>query len=322
VRPFAPRPFTSGGHRQTLLGYWHRRHVEWPHPCEDIVVPAGGDVRLLLRASFQPGPRAASPALVLIHGLGGWDAAKYGLATGVLAWSRGWHVIRMNMRGAGDSMGLSPVLYNAGLDGDLVRVLARVAEETPRIAVVGFSLGANLALLAAGRSGEQLPPDLIGVVGVSPPLDLEACANRLDAPTNAPYQRYFMGNLRRAYQDRQRVRPDLYAAGRELGLRSVRAYDEAITAPYGGYRDASDYYARSSAGPQLARITRPTLVLAAQDDPMIPVASLTHWPLPASGLVVREITPTGGHVGFVAPSLAPGSFWAGERALDFLDPLR
>jgi predicted alpha/beta-fold hydrolase len=289
---------------------------------EDIVVPADGDVRLLLRASYQPGPRDAAPALVLIHGLGGWDAAKYGLATGALAWSRGWHVIRMNMRGAGDSMGLSPVLYNAGLDGDVVRVLARVAEETPRMAVVGFSLGANLALLAAGRSGDQLPHGLLGLVGVSPPLDLEACAARLDAPTNLPYQYYFMGNLRRAYRERQAVRPDLYEPGREVGLRSVRAYDEAITSRYGGYRDAAEYYARSSAGPHLAHIGRPALILAAQDDPMIPVASLTHWPLPESGLVNREIKPTGGHVGFVAPSAAPGSFWAGERALDFLDPLR
>lgn len=322
MRPFAPRPFTSGGHRQTLLGYWHRRHVEWPHPSEDIVVPAGGDVRLLLRASYQPGPREAAPALVLIHGLGGWDAAKYGLSTGLLAFSRGWHVIRMNMRGAGDSMGLSPVLYNAGLDGDLVQVLARVAQETPRMAVVGFSLGANLALLAAGRSRDLLPAGLLGVVGVSPPLDLEACSVRLDAPTNAPYQLYFMGNLRRTYHDRQRARPDLYELGREVGLRSVRAYDEAITAPYAGYRDAAEYYARSSAGPHLASIRAPALVLAAHDDPMIPVASLTHWPLPADGHVLREITPTGGHVGFVAPSAAPGSFWAGERALEFLDPLR
>lgn len=322
MTPFAPRPFTSGGHRQTLLGYWCRRHVEWPHPSEDIVVPADGDVRLLLRASYQPGPREASPALVLIHGLGGWDAAKYGLATGVLAFARGWHVIRMNMRGAGDSMGLSPVLYNAGLDGDLVHVLARVAEVAPRVAVVGFSLGANLALLAAGRSGDRLPPGLLGVVGVSPPLDLAACCERLDALTNVPYQRYFMGNLRRTYRDRQRARPDLYSAGREVGLRSVRAYDEAITAPYAGFRDAAEYYARSSAGPHLARIRTPALVLAAQDDPMIPIASLTHWPLPASGVVEREVTPTGGHVGFVAPSLAPGSFWAGERAVEFLDRLR
>jgi len=321
VRRFAPRPFTSGGHRQTLLGFWSRRHLEWQPPTEDVIVEASGDVRLLLRASWQPGPLESRPALVLIHGLGGWDGAKYGLATGALAWSRGWHVVRMNMRGAGDSMGLSPVLYNAGLDSDLVLVLDTLARLTPRLAVVGFSLGANLALLALGRSGDRLPAGLVGVVGVSPPLDLGACATALDAPGNALYQLYFMRNLRRAYRERQAARPDLYEAGREQGLTTVRSYDEAITAPYGGYRDAADYYARSSAGPHLGAIGRPALILLAQDDPMIPAASVSCWPLPASRLVTREITPTGGHVGFVAPCEAPGSFWAGERAVEFLGAL-
>jgi hypothetical protein len=99
----------------------------------------------------------------------------------------------------------------------------------------------------------------------------------------------------------------------------VREYDEAITAYYGGYASAADYYARSSAGPWLASIDRPALVLAAADDPMIPQASVVRWPLPASGLVRREIAPTGGHVGFVGRSAAPGFFWAAPRVLDFLE---
>ncbi len=116
-----------------------------------------------------------------------------------------------------------------------------------------------------------------------------------------------------------RARPDLFEAGRERGALTVRDYDEAITAPYGGYADAADYYARSSAGPWLAAIDRPALVLAAADDPMIPGESLTRWPLPPSGRVRREIAATGGHVGFVGRSEAPGSFCAAPRVLDFLE---
>jgi predicted alpha/beta-fold hydrolase len=319
VRPFGPHPLTSGGHRQTLLGYLCRRRLEWPHATEDLVVEAGGDVRLLLRASWQAGPRQSQPALVLLHGLGGWDAATYGLSTGLLAWQRGWHVVRMNMRGAGDSMGLSSVLYNAGLDGDLVLALRAVAHTAPRLAAVGFSLGANVALLAAGRSAAALPAGLLGVVGVSPPLDLAACADAIGRTSNRLYQEYFMANLRRAYRERQAARPDLYEAGREAGTRSVRDYDERITAPYGGYRDAAEYYARSSAGPHLAGVRHPSLIVAAADDPMIPAASVERWGLSPS--VTREVLPTGGHVGFVAPTAAPGSFWAAERALHFLDAL-
>jgi predicted alpha/beta-fold hydrolase len=97
----------------------------------------------------------------------------------------------------------------------------------------------------------------------------------------------------------------------------VREYDDRITAPFGGYESAAQYYERSSAGPWLAAIDRPVLVLAADDDPMIPVSSVVRWP--ASSTVRCEIVPTGGHVGFVGRSQAPGWFWAPERVMDFLE---
>ena len=74
----------------------------------------------------------------------------------------------------------------------------------------------------------------------------------------------------------------------------------------------------SSAGPWLHAIERPTLILTAADDPLVPVESVLRFPLPDSGVVHREVLPTGGHVGFVAPTTAPGRFWAAERVLDFL----
>jgi predicted alpha/beta-fold hydrolase len=318
-RPFRPAPGTRGGHRQTLLGFWHRRHLAWDLPAEDVVVDAGDGVQLLLRATWQPGPRAARPALVTVHGLGGWDQAGYGLATGLYAYGRGWHVVRMNMRGAGDSARLFAGLYNAGLDKDLLAVLALLAAEVPSIGLVGFSLGANLALLALGRSGDAVPDGVRAAVAVSPPLDLAACAARLERWNNRVYQRYFMRNLRIAYRYRQSLRPDLYEAGREQRPRTIREWDEAITAPYGGYPDAAQYYERSSAGPHVHAIRRPALILAAVDDPLIPGDSVSRWPLPASGQVVREMLPTGGHVGFVAETSAPGRFWAAERIVAFLE---
>jgi len=320
VTPFRPHPLARGGHRQTLLGYYRRRHVVWPHATEDVVVDAGDQgVKLLLRASWQPGARETRPALVLVHGLGGWDGAGYGLATGLLAFARGWHVVRMNLRGAGDGMGLSPVLYNAGLDGDLLRVLQALAPRATGLSLVGFSLGANLALLLLGRRGEHVPGVFRGAVAVSPPLDLAACVTALERPLNRLYQLYFVRNLRRAYRERQAARPGLYAPGLEVGVQTVREYDERITARYGGFRDAADYYSQSSAGPRLVAIRHPALILSAHDDPMIPCESVARWPLSAA--VARELLPTGGHVGFVAPTRAPASFWAAERALAFLEGL-
>ena len=316
---FRPFPGAAGGHRQTLLGYWLRRHLGWTLPVDERILESEPGVKLLLRASWQPGPREARPALVIVHGLGGSDASAYVLSTGALAYARGWHVLRANMRGAGDGEALCARLYNAGLDTDLMAVLGHAAALVPRVAVVGFSLGANLTLLAAGRRRAELPAAVRRLASVCAPLDLAACADALERPENALYEHYFMRSLVAAYRRRQAVLPHLYEAGRERRVRSVRAFDERITAPYGGYRDAAEYYARSSSGPWLASIDRPTLILNAADDPMVPVASTRHWPLPASGLVRREVTSTGGHVGFVGRAQAPGFFWAAQRFLDFLE---
>jgi hypothetical protein len=314
---FRPFPFSAGGHRQTLLGFWLRRKVVWTPPTEDLVVEVEDDVRLLARASWQPG-RRGRPTVVLVHGLGGCDRAAYALSTGLVAWRDGWNVVRMNMRGAGDGEAHCARLYNAGLDSDLLAVLEAAAAVTPLLAVVGYSLGGNLALLAAARQRRRLPPGLFALAAVSPPLDLEACASALERPANRLYQSYYMRELRRSYRGRQRRLPKLYERGRERGLRTVREYDEAITAPYGGYASASEYYRLSSAGPHLAALDRPAFVLAAQDDPLVPSESVARWPLPASGLVLREMPETGGHVGFAGPTRAPGRFWAAERTLAFL----
>jgi hypothetical protein len=169
-----------------------------------------------------------------------------------------------------------------------------------------------------GRRRSVLPPGLAAAVAVSPPVDLSACADAIQAPPNRLYEKRFIRMLAQAYRRRAAVRPDLFPAGLERGLGSVRAFDDRITAPFGGYSDAADYYAQASAGPWLASIDRPTLLLAAADDPMIPVASVERWPL--SPAVTRETTPTGGHVGFVGPSAAPGWFWAADRAMAFVEP--
>lgn len=322
--PFQPAPLATGGHRQTWLGYWRRRWLGFDPPSEDLIVEtrdghSGDAVRLLCRASWQPGPRAAAPALVLVHGLCGSDAASYMHATGRLAYARGWHVLRMNLRGAGDGEALCLRLYNAGLDEDVLAVVQAAAQHTPGVALAGFSLGANLALLTAGRRAAHLPEALRAVVGVSPPLDLAACAQAIDAPVNRFYQYNFMLELRAAYRRRQGLRPDLFEAGRERRASSVRSYDELITAPHGGYRDADHYYAMSSAGPWLHAVRVPALVLAALDDPLVPGASVSRFRHMASPPVEFDLQATGGHMGFFAPSRAPGHFWAADRLLGFAE---
>ena len=314
---FQPPSWLEGGHRQTLVGFLLRHTMRWPLPVADVPVDAGEGVRLLLRASWQPGRHQDHPALVIVHGLGGSDGSAHSVSLGRLAYARGWHVLRMNMRGCGDGEALCPLLYDAGLDTDLLAVVDEVARRSPHVALAGFSLGGNLALLMSGRCRGALPKALAAVAAASPPIDLSRCADALEHAENRFYQHYFVGRLRRAYRERQRSRPDLFPPGLEHGSRTIREFDDRVTAPFGGYRGVADYYERSSAGPWLTAIDRPTLVLTAADDPLIPVESVRCWPL--SPTVRREITATGGHLGFVGRSRAPGWFWAAERMLQFLE---
>lgn len=317
-RPFAPSRFARGGHVQTMLGQFARRRLTWTAPTEDLVVESEPGVRILARASWQGGDRAASPALVLLHGMGSSDGATYMLSMAGQARAAGYHVIRMNMRGAGDSFEICPRLYHAGLEPDLIAMVRRVASEVPRVALFGASLGANHVLLALGRSKADLPREVKAAVAVSPPLDLLACSDSLHEWSNRLYVLRFVRDLKAAYVRIQRRSGGLYEAGREAGVRTVREFDERITAPYGGFSSAEDYYTRSSSGPWVQAIDRPTLIVSAEDDPMIPGRTVRKYPLPASGVVSREMLSTGGHVGFAAPTTAPGGFWAAERAMAFL----
>jgi predicted alpha/beta-fold hydrolase len=311
---FRPTALLPGGHLQTIGGVVFRWGLRWRFPSAPIVIEGEDGARILVRASWQDD--GARPALLLVHGLEGSDSSGYMLSAGSLAFDCGWHVIRMNMRGCGESLELCPRLYHAGLTTDLLAVARWLATRVSRFALLGFSLGGNLSLLTAGQERSKLPDELASVVAVSPPLDMSLCASALERPASFLYQHRFMLSLRRSFRARQRLSPELYQAGRERGLRTLREFDSAITAFYCGYHDAEHYYRSVSPGPLLARIDRPTLVLTSADDPLIPMTSVTPW---ASGKARIEVTNGGGHVGFVGRSRAPRGFWAAERAMAFLD---
>lgn len=315
VSSFRPFPFLPGGHLQTIGGHLLRAALRWRLPTEDVVVEAGEGVRILLRASWRP--EKDRPALLLIHGLEGCDRSPNVISAGTLAYRAGWHVVRMNLRGCGDSLPLCPRLYNAGMTSDLVAVFQWLANRVSRFAVAGFSLGGNLALLTLARDRERLPDELTAVAAICPPLDMSAAASALERRANRVYQIQFVTSLNDSYRKRRRLLPEAYEVDRERGISTVRQFDDRITAFYGGYRDAEDYYQRVSPGPRLEAIDRETLILAAADDPFIPEAGMRKWA--RSETVAIEIVEGGGHVGFVGRSKAPGHFWAADRILGFLE---
>jgi uncharacterized protein len=295
-----------GGHAQTVGG-WLLGGARLDCGVKAGEVDLGDGDRLYVMESIPPAWSAGDPAAVLVHGLAGSATAPYLVRLTNRLHAMGVRVVRVNLRGAGEGFGMARGIYHAGRSDDVravVRWLADRADGSP-IAVAGFSLGASLALKLAAEAAELPAAGLDCVVAANPPIDLLACARKMQEPRNFAYDRNFVRWLRREVDRLHRRFPDLGAADLR-GVRSVYTFDDLYTAPRNGFASAADYYERSSVGPIASRIAVPGLVVHAADDPFIPVEAFRSVAFPAA--VDFELYPHGGHLGYI--SRAP---WKGDR---------
>jgi predicted alpha/beta-fold hydrolase len=311
----AYRPLGGGGDLLTVLAAVWPRRSGLP-PAEDTVIEVAPEARLLVRCHWQSEPETR-PAVVLVHGLEGSSESGYLLGTAALAWQAGFSVARMNLRGCGDGFALSVTPYHSGLSGDVAAVVQAVAAQAAAVYVAGFSLGANLTLKMAAELGTAAPEKLRAVAGISPALDLAACVRALERPRNRLYQAYFVTSLKRSFRRRQRLFPERYGGFSVRGVRTVRAFDEAFTAPLFGFASADDYYRRASALPWLEGLARPALLVAAADDPLVPVETLAYEAVRQHRWVRLLVTPAGGHCAFLAAGGNGHRFWAEAAVVEF-----
>ena len=321
---FEPPRRLAGGHLQTFAGaLWRRRYAHDLDAAEARRIRVSPDTTVVARCSWLA-DRRERPTVLLVHGLEGGDASCYMLGTADKALAAGWNAVRLNIRNCGDTEHLGPELYHSGMSSDVAEVVRHLVDEEglAEIAVVGFSLGGNLVLKAAGEWGREAPEPLVGVAAVSPAVDLSASAARLEARENRFYQYRFVRSLRGRMRRKDRLFPGRYDLSRLTGMRTVREYDDRYIAPLYGFRDAEDYYERASARHVLGRIGVPTLLVHAADDPFIPVTARVREAVEANPLARFVVAERGGHVGFVAAeSSAEDRHWAENRVVEFLKVL-
>ncbi len=180
----------------------------------------------------------------------------------------------MNQRNCGGTEKLTPTLYNSGMSGDYRAVLEELAGEGfERIFFAGYSMGGNLVTKMAGEYGEEFPPALRGVCAVCPAIDLSACADALERRDNYLYQRHFVKGLMARYARKAQMFPGRYRTDGFGPIRTVREFDDAITAPCFGFRDAEEYYESAGAKRVTANVRVPMLLITAEDDPFVPYVS-------------------------------------------------
>jgi predicted alpha/beta-fold hydrolase len=266
---------------------------------------------------------AGAPRLLILHGLEGTVRSHY--AGGLLheAQQRGWAADLLIFRSCGDEPNRALRLYHSGETSDLDFVVRRLIADDPArsLFIAGVSLGGNVLLKWLGEQDDRVPQQLLSAAAVSVPFDLARGSRFLDRGFSRLYQAHFLRSLRRKALEKSTRFPDAIRAEVVRRPRTLYDFDDLVTAPVHGFRDADDYYARSSSLPYLARIRIPTLLLSARDDPFLPsdVLDEVREVARANASLHIEFVEHGGHVGFISGSLPWRPFYYAEwRVAEFL----
>jgi len=240
------------------------------------------------------------------------------------AYRSGFNVVRMNQRTCGGTEHLTPTLYNSGLSGDYCAIVEELTRQDglERIWLVGYSMGGNLVLKAAGEIGTSAPA-LAGAAAVCPNIDPTACAHALEKPRNWLYHRHFLDGLKSRLRRKAALLPGKWDLTGLENIDRISEFDDRYTAPDGGYRSGADYYDRAGARHVLDSIAVPTLIITAQDDPFIPYSMFTV-PMIRRHPRVRVVAPRhGGHCGFIhRDNKMEDPYWAENRIVDFVQGKR
>jgi predicted alpha/beta-fold hydrolase len=308
---FRPAWWLPGPHAQTLFAAFAGRRLPIRAVRERLELGDGDFIDLDHIGS-------SGPVILLLHGLEGSSRSHYVRVLARHLTAEGCRLLVMHFRGCSGVPNRLPRGYHSGETQDLVTVMGMLAgrgQDAP-VAAVGFSLGANVLLKYLGEQGEDTP--LRVAVAVSVPFELNRCADRINEGFSRFYQWVLLRSIKRSLARKAALlRPhvDLEALER---TRDFWTFDDLVTAPLHGFRNVHDYYGRCSSRRHLKNIRRPTLILQACDDPLIPADAI-----PSAGelapQVELELSDHGGHVGFVAgQSPFRPRYWLAERILDYI----
>jgi uncharacterized protein len=304
LSPYRPPWWLPGGHLQTIYAAfgpaprvaWRRER--WDTPDGDFI-------------DLDWAGEGAGPLVALFHGLEGGSASHYARKLAAETTQRGWRFVVPHFRGCSGSLNRLPRAYHSGDTAELDWILRRLRPDY----AAGISLGGNVLLKWLGEQGAGASSLLRRAAAASAPLDLAASGRTLDRGLNQLlYTRHFLVTMKAKALTKIAAHRLPVDARRLERARTLHEFDDLVTAPLHGFRDADDYWARASSAPWLAHIRVPTLVLNAGNDPFLPRAALQAATREASKHVVLEFPETGGHAGF------PGrGHWLARRFLEFFE---
>ncbi len=300
--PFEPPPALRNPHLQTVVSRIARSRIA-PAYLRERIETADGD---FLDLDIWPLPGGEPPAVcLLLHGLEGSSRSGYMVSTAAALAEAGIQAVALNFRSCGGELNLTPGSYHSGRTDDIERSLAWMAQQYPRARRVaaGFSLGGNALLNLLGRAGSS--PGVAATAAVSVPYDLALCSDALERGIGRLYAHRFLRTLRKKAREKARMFPGAGASA-AAAAKTIREFDELLTAPLHGFRNAADYYERCSAKRFVGTVEIPSILIQSRDDPMVPSASVPLDTIGRKPNLSLVLTRRGGHVGFYDRALGTG----------------
>ena len=305
----------AGGHAQTIWPYW------LPKPTmalrRERVDAPDGDLWLFdWLDSDRPND---SPLVVLFHGLEGSSTSNYARALMHAVGAIGWRGVVPHFRGCGGETNRLPRAYHSGDHAEIGAMLAAIRARVPpetTVFAVGVSLGGSALLNWLGRVQGDASRVVAAAATASTPLDLAAAGFSIDVGLNKIYSYHFLRTLKPKSVAMSRRFPGLIDAKRVRATRTMRAFDDVVTAPLHGFADAMDYWTRGSSKPWLKSIALPTLVINAENDPFIPARSRASANDPSRDVIIERPS-HGGHGAFPQGPFPGNVDWLPQRVLHF-----
>lgn len=309
---FRPHPLLANGHAQTIWPVVFPHGVLVPWVKERLELEDGD----FLDLNWLRSPGGGSKLAVLSHGLEGSADGLYIRTMAAALHQRGWDILAWNFRGCSGEPNRLLRSYHSGESQDLRTLIEAKAGDYDQVALVGFSLGGNITLKYLG---EQPPhPKVVAGAAISSPVDLAASARTLDHLwSNKLYLHRFLVSLIAKIEEKHHRFPGKLDVQGMHRIRTFREFDDRYTAPLHGFEDAADYWARCSSKPVLKKISVPTLIISARNDPFLPDECFPFAEAEANALVELDVPASGGHVGFVESNSSTPP-WLESRVAGFL----
>ena len=309
---FRPASYLGNPHWQTFAAALLTRAAFVPKVESWFISVAGEKNQVRCDCSWQD-VRQGTATAVICHGLGGSSTSPIVVGMSGALWRAGMNVVRYNMRNCGGTEDRCRTLYHSGMHGDILRVLDElIARGCDSIVLVGFSAGGNLMLNAAAALGNSAPSQLKAVASICGAMDVAAAADALHQGASRLYEWIFVRELVELFHKKVKLYPEIFHLSHLRKFHSIREFDNDITAPYSGYRDADDIYTSISSSRWVERIAVPTLVIQSNDDPFIRLLPVTRDKVRKNPHITFLETEHGGHCGFVAP----GRRWWTEEVVE------